>query len=402
MNEEEGLDAMNAIQEEGSQSRRFGRGKEGVVLIIVMSFLAAMVVLGGIMISIFSVDLREVGYHKRGIEAFHQADGGARHVLSRINSDLMAGTLVLNQSVQRVSYPAPAGLAFDTVTNLTRLTDGRSYVFRVTGRSGLSRASVELVIVPLDVKAFGLLSKRDISFSAGGGVIDSYNSAAGPYGVANRGANAYVRSDGNITIGGICRGDAIPGPGCTAGGNITGSTVPASTNLVLDPVPADALSDARTQNDNASINPAFIKNGTELLVNAGGILNLGAGTYYFTKFTLSGGSELIVNGKVTIYVEGGSIVGSGGSILNVSQIPSNLAIYHSCAPNTQLTLSGGSDFYGMIYAPDSKVTFSGGSGFCGSLVGGSVTFSGNSSFHADTAFLGNNSGCSFVSWKLVD
>ena len=82
----------------------------------------------------------------------------------------------------------------------------------------------------------------------------------------------------------------------------------------------------------------------------------------------------------------GDFVASGSSIANTSQIPSNLQVF---CTGGKVDISGGSDFYGAVYAPASKVVRSSGSNnVYGSLIGKELTLSGGGGAHADTAISG--------------
>ena len=124
------------------------RNKSGVVLLVVVSMLGALFMLSGALILIFKVDLRAVGSYRDGVTAFHNADSGVAYVFRRIRADLDAGTLTLDDPNETVNYTAPSGISFNAVTNLTRLPNGRSYMYRVTGRVSVARATIEVVVDP--------------------------------------------------------------------------------------------------------------------------------------------------------------------------------------------------------------------------------------------------------------
>ncbi|NQT92662.1 MAG: hypothetical protein HQ559_07870, partial [Lentisphaerae bacterium] len=54
--------------------------KQGIVLLVVVGMLAALFVLAGTVLLIFSVDLRAVGSYRDGAKAFQNADSGASYV----------------------------------------------------------------------------------------------------------------------------------------------------------------------------------------------------------------------------------------------------------------------------------------------------------------------------------
>ncbi len=124
-------------------------------------------------------------------------------------------------------------------------------------------------------------------------------------------------------------------------------------------------------------------------MSGGDYLTLPAGTYYFAKLTLGGGSYITVNGAVVIYTTGDVDI-SGGSVANTTSIPSNFQLYSSTTG--KVTISGSSQMYAEVYAPQADITRSGGSSaFFGSMVGKTLTLSGGGGLHYDTALGGGGS-----------
>ena len=234
---------------------------------------------------------------------------------------------------------------------------------------------------------------------SGGSYTDSYNSANGVYNPASAGNEGHVCSDGSITLSSssYVDGNALPGDGesvsMSGSSFVTGSTDPRSEPLNLSPVD---FGDSATNNDNSGIpfsdggeEPYDSGNG-EFKLSGGDHVELPPGTYYFSKFTLSGGSSITVTDATVIYCVG-DFVASGSSIANTSQIPTNLQVF---CTGGKVDISGGSDFYGAVYAPTSKVVRSSGSNnVYGSLIGLELTLSGGGGAHADTA-LGSLDGTS--------
>jgi hypothetical protein len=113
-----------------------------------------------------------------------------------------------------------------------------------------------------------------------------------------------------------------------------------------------------------------------------------AGTYYFADFAISGSSILNVTGPATIYVTGTFDV--SGTVATASNLPANLKVRISSSSNAKL--SGGGTYYMDLYAPNAPVLLSGGSELYGSVVGASLTDSGDA-IHYDQS-LGGGSGSS--------
>ena len=86
----------------------------------------------------------------------------------------------------------------------------------------------------------------------------------------------------------------------------------------------------------------------------------------------------------------------GGGVVNTTALASNLEIISSyTGVKGGLTINGGSQAYMQVYAPDTEVVLGGGTDFYGSLVAGSISSTGGSKVHSDVA-LGSASGAAVV------
>ena len=228
-------------------------GNDGVILLVVVTVIAALTIMGGLVMTLLLVDLRGVRYYKGSIEALHHADAGAMYVLGKIWEDFATSTLTLNEPVKNVSYAAPSWLAFDTVTRLTRLADDKSFMYTVSGRSGNSLGRTEIVmrgpgnVVGIGANAYGLFSDGEME-------IDS-----GTFVTADAACNESIL----VKSGSGATGDAVPGPGYSAtvesGSWVTGSTTPMSEPLVLPPIDPAILAEAQANNNNGAIPAQFCR-----------------------------------------------------------------------------------------------------------------------------------------------
>lgn len=118
----------------------------------------------------------------------------------------------------------------------------------------------------------------------------------------------------------------------------------------------------------------------------GSTIVLADGSYCFRSINLTGGSVLMVNGPVKVYVTDFSDMG-GGSILNTTGLASNFMFFSSYVKKDAdgVKLAGGAGAYLSIYAPDTGVRFTGGTDFFGAVVGGYLTNNGGTNFHYDEA-----------------
>ena len=217
------------------------------------------------------------------------------------------------------------------------------------------------------------------------GTIDSAGiSSPGP---TNKG---HVASNGNIKMSGgaLVDGDATAGPGKTVSNSgssrVTGTKSSATSLVDCKPIDLAALAATlQASNDNGKIpltgqgkNPLTGTTHTDFNLSGGDTLTLPGGTYYFTKFTMSGGSIVKITGPVRIFCTGDVSI-SGGSVNNAATAtaytPYRLRVWTS---GVKFTLSSAT-MAGFIYAPSGTYTNS-----AAHLIGGafanSVTVSGNS------------------------
>jgi uncharacterized repeat protein (TIGR01451 family) len=245
-----------------------------------------------------------------------------------------------------------------------------------------------------------IIGLNKITIGASSALVDSYNSSSGYAAsvddaatllsnglITLQGAKLHgdaVSSAGNVTLqsGSLVTGDVVYGTTLNNSGSVTGNIIHQTEPPFVAPIPGACGS--YTAAPTTWITGAYTYDPVKgnLTVSGGGTATLAAGTYCFNNVTVSGGSTLAISGAVIINVTG-KFTDSGGSLQNPSQIPSNLQVFSSYTGSNGVTVSGTSATYMAIYAPGTDVTVSGGSPFYGSLVGKTLTVSGNSAIHQD-------------------
>ena len=224
--------------------------------------------------------------------------------------------------------------------------------------------------------SYALSSCGDLTVSDG--VIDSKGFSASVVG-----STGNIVSNGNIKVsGGTVNGDATAGPGktvtTTGSGTITGTKSSATTAYNCTQVDLAALTATlQSSNDNAKLpltgqgkNAVGGSTHYEFNLSGGDTIHFPAGTYYFTKFTVSGGSVITLDGAVRILCTG-SVTTSGGSFVNSN--PYALRFWSSGTP---FTISGGGTMNGFFYAPAASATISA-AHLIGSLMAQTITVSGS-------------------------
>jgi RHS repeat-associated protein len=217
------------------------------------------------------------------------------------------------------------------------------------------------------------------------GIIDSGGiSSPGPTG------QGHVASNGNIKMSGGANvhGNATAGPGKTVSNSgssyVTGTKSSATALIDCKPIDLTALATSlQASNDNAKLprtgqgkDPLTGTAHTDFNLSGGDTITLPGGTYYFTKFTMSGGSVVNITGPVRI-LSTGDVNISGGSVNNAptgsAYTPYRLRFYCSSG---KFTLSSAT-MAGFVYAPSGTYTNS-----AAHLIGGAfanlVTVSGSS------------------------
>jgi hypothetical protein len=240
---------------------------------------------------------------------------------------------------------------------------------------------------PFSAAAFG---KSGVPLA--NGETDSYNSESGTYGGSNVGNKGDIRTDStdpdSITIksNGEANGKVIFGPGTDLskvdlsksrindGDSDESNDILVAPNTAVMPdvtVPA-AATELKTVSPFSSDN---LTGGT-----------LAAGTYWCNSINITGNSQLVLTGKVTIYVKGSISIGGNGIVNN--GVPSDLQIYGTPAC-TSVDISGNGQLSAAVYAPQADIVLNGsgtnGQVF-GALAGKTVSFNGNGTvLHYDEA-----------------
>jgi len=106
------------------------------------------------------------------------------------------------------------------------------------------------------------------------------------------------------------------------------------------------------------------------------------------NITASDVVRILPGGSLKMYVAAPRASFNGQALANDSGRAEDF-IYYGLPSNEVLTLSGGANFYGTVYAPDTDLHFTGGGSIFGAVVGRSADLSGNFTFHFDEALKNN-------------
>lgn len=340
------------------------QGKEGVVLVVVVSLLVALAMLATALFTILSGDIRNAAYYDRALDALHNADAGTQYIFARVRDDIDNGTIDATNPVLVVNYPVPPGLSFDPVTNLVRLADGESYAYTVVGRAGTSRATIEAVLRVVlgdgqtsELAAFG----SDLFQVKPNGHIYSYSSDETQFptnstGEASVGTNEEMDGDDDAVDGTIHLGEDESGTPADYDGEFTTSADVVREDRI-DPDPlgvvggplADVFAAVAIANDNASaVGGTVVGN----VLTMEGDMTLTAGDYYVDEMDIAANKVLTIDatgGPVNIYLTGPAIMKPNSELVVNPPVPSNFRLFSNSSE--EIKIFPKYDFVGMIYAP---------------------------------------------------
>ncbi len=305
------------------------------------------------------------------------------------------------------SYTVTAQLM--TLTKVTLLGGGTGYLqsWKITAQGKLAssfhtaqeavRLQVETMLNPVArFAAFGNSYSCSAITLNGNGVSNSYDSGNGPWNATTNNLNAFgdVGSNGSTTISGPGtvngKDEWNPNAGCSApSGAGAGTVLPVApiTNLPAAPdVPAGATTAfAGTLTAGVNYGPVSITSA----------MTIGPGTYYMNSLSISGNGQLTVSppgSQVTIILastgSGFSISGNGISNVGTGDTAAKFQLDYNGTAACSVVGNGTTQV--VAYAPNAAVAISGNGALMGSVIGSSVSFSGNGALHYD-----RNLGTSF-------
>ena len=236
---------------------------------------------------------------------------------------------------------------------------------------------------------------------SGNAFVDSFDSSQGTYAQTKQLNKGIVGLNGNISLSGQA---TVNGPifatntsvgSCTNGSpgiTLSGKATATGGYFLISPAPSfpnpppvtPGTKDYNLSSD-TSLPPGSYGN---IAVSGGKTLTFSPGTYNVNSIVLSGGATLTVNpsGPVTVNIAGNNngsraIDFTGGSVSNPSGVPRNFQLIYG--GNLPTVLSGGSSAYALFYAPNSVVSISGGSDWFGAMTVKTLDVSGNVAIHYD-------------------
>jgi Flp pilus assembly protein TadG len=308
-----------------------------------------------------------------------------------------------SRNLNKFTTPTPAGRRPNAVRVTVRRTQSNGNPLNLFYGRVLGKSTTDLTVTAIAWNDRGLCGALVgiQSINVPGTLnTDSYDSIEGGYVETDAYDHGSICSDGPITIGGDAAidGDAMSGAGDSItvnGGSaeVSGYFGERTRELDYDPVDMTTVS---TTNNNNSLPNIWRANDLGLgyhwhqpidpfgnfELRAGEIYTMPPGTYYFNNFTMVGGSVLNITGETKIYLYGNMFRGGLSVINNNTASAQNLQFYMS---GGTANVTSDNPFYGVIYAPNTAVTISGSSDYFGAIVGKTLTVNGGGQVHYDEA-----------------
>jgi len=426
--------------------------RQGFLYVTSLGLVALLAIACASLLIRSSSELSLSEYTERQLVAFHLAEAGVDQAARNLRTptdltdDVTAGTLPTGS----FTIDAPPQSLGNSLWKIT--AHGRS----IKDASHTRDVEAVFQLTPQSVFQFALFGDQNINVS-GSGNTDSYTSnlylkdANGNYILDGDGKKIPVPYGGclispcpgsNPPINVSKNGDIGTNSKAPGGVTLTGSIF-IDGQVAVGPGVADPTSVV------TGYNPAFISGDPkvasqsnvfpmlDVTVPAGLTCNdytvqgnktvtLAPGTYCYHDLTIQGGGTLTSgtsSGPVTIYLTG-ALIAKGNSIVgyandpkrggNESQFdyakdvgnPTAMAFLMSSTGEATLeegTLTGSTEFYGLLYGPKATIKISGNAKVFGSIIAKTVNLTGSAEIHYDGAmthlYVSNLYATKMISWR---
>src|ERR1043166_5742431 len=277
----------------------------------------------------------------------------------------------------------------------------------LAGRANLTGLVTEIVTVGYGVASFGQLV-----IGGSGSLVDTYDSNAG-YVARAAGASGMLVSNGSVGLNSatVVSGNLMTGSTWDGDGSVSGTYTPNVSPLPVTAATYPTAACPTTGYTPRSDLPANLNSSTydasagKFIVKSEPVTiddTPSNGAYYFDLLSVSDMLNISYSATPnpgTIYGHDNLIVSSGGNVNNLSAKPALLVI-KSCLQagdastfiGHKFDFSGGGSGYLQIYAPNMDVSVGGGGDFYGAIIGGGngqkITINGGSRLHYDTQLSG--------------
>lgn len=401
---------------------KINKRKKGFALVICLVALLVLAALSTALLRRYLIDTRNVESFSSSVRAFWLAESGLSKAIWEYNfgASSWAGWSTVSG---KKTFSTTGSLSGDYDVEVTNYLSATPTV-TATGYFPSKMATNRIVktittVIGRGASLFQYAAFGDSWMRLGGTMYsDSYDSSAGTYGSiladgsTNINQNGDLGTNGDVTAGGSAyiNGDVSTGPSGTFNDtSMVSGTIDHNNNLELPYIPV----------------PSYLSS----LPTGGSILSdatLGPGNYRFSRIQLSSSETLTITGPAEIYLDAktaikmtassaividpattdtvkiyfdGDIDIEGQGIINSTYVPANVLLIGTNPVSQDVKLAGQEDMYAAVYAPNSELKLSGGGDYYGSYIGDTVTSLGTSAVHYDEDLANQNLGISFYTSK---
>lgn len=337
------------------------------------------------------------------LRALNLADGGAELAVWEIihNDALFTGWGGVNPKTLTISsFTDNFGETIGDITLNARSSAPNHYLITSTGYiPGVADYQVKKIV---KVKVFpralfnnGIFGYSTVTLT-GNTLVDSFDSADGPYSLLTAGSDGDVGTNGAMTLleNAVINGDVFIGSSGTIAGdtsdNLSGEIFYSADEVELEGLPPidnfillPSLGNYTLSGNSSDVILPGDYRYESMIVDGQAILTISSNTriYIHNDITIAGQAKIVTNDDVEFYIGGnGDFAGQG--IVNTSGVASNLQIF-GMNEGTNMSFTGLNDFYGTFFAPKSSIYMAGDANYYGAVVGKDVVLAGNIQFHYD-------------------
>ena len=132
---------LSKIQSLAGKGEGWGEGENGMILVLVLSFLAILSLLGATAVIVTTTDIKIGGNYKASVQAFYDADAGVNYAIARIKIDLANGEDIadINPSNDK-DYKSPDNFNF----TFSAISGSDPYTFTSTGYDSSRNAQAKI------------------------------------------------------------------------------------------------------------------------------------------------------------------------------------------------------------------------------------------------------------------
>ncbi len=298
---------------------------------------------------------------------------------------------------------------------------------------------IEVTLQRRSLFATGLVAKESISFSGNNATVDSWNSLYNDDGTARSSPVDYSTdvdhdggSIGSVSVTSTISVDNADIWGTAAVGGSSTDAIDVGHNGRVGPYgTAAGLKDPNsvTTDFTANMDPVAMPTGGTVITSIGSSVGT-TGTTTVLSFNGNINGSLTVNGNVTLYLTtdstnfaiqltgndgitlatgatltiytAGKVKIAGNGLANPG-LPSSFQLYGTSTSSVaqDIEIKGNGALSGIVYAPNAAVTINGNGDVKGSVIGKTISLTGNAAFHYDESLadLGGNNPYGVTRWR---